>query len=235
MKAIYSLSVFILIMAVSLDIYAVEPDSSHKQFQAYEFNLQIIERLAKLEEGQRSIIVEMRTRFEAIEKRFEVIDQRFEVVYKRFEVIDQRFEAVLREMDKRFEAVEAKIDAVHKRIDAVHKRIDAVHKRIDDVDKRIDSVNKRMDQMNTYFLTMTGTFVSVVIAIIGFGVWDRKTILVKAKEETELLVKNYHDHHHKESPAFNAQEKYQQIIDIMKKLSENIPEMRSMMQTANLL
>ena len=228
MKAIYSLSVFILIMAVSLDIYAVEPDSSHKQFQAYEFNLQIIERLAKLEEGQRSIIVEMRTRFEAIEKRFEVIDQRFEVVYKRFEVIDQRFEAVLREMDKRFEAVEAKIDAVHKRIDAVHKRID-------DVDKRIDSVNKRMDQMNTYFLTMTGTFVSVVIAIIGFGVWDRKTILVKAKEETELLVKNYHDHHHKESPAFNAQEKYQQIIDIMKKLSENIPEMRSMMQTANLL
>ena len=41
---------------------------------------EIIERLTRLEEGQKSILREMDKRFEAIDKRFEAIDKRFETI-----------------------------------------------------------------------------------------------------------------------------------------------------------
>jgi len=59
---------------------------------------EIIERLTRLEEGQKSILREMDKRFEAIDRRFETIDKRFEAIDRRFETIDKRFEAI----DRRF-------------------------------------------------------------------------------------------------------------------------------------
>ena len=53
---------------------------------------EIIERLTRLEEGQKSILREMDKRFEAMDKRFEAIDRRFETIDKRFEAIDRRFD-----------------------------------------------------------------------------------------------------------------------------------------------
>jgi DNA repair exonuclease SbcCD ATPase subunit len=46
---------------------------------------EIIERLTRLEEGQKSILREMNKRFEDINKRFEDINKRFEDINKRFD------------------------------------------------------------------------------------------------------------------------------------------------------
>jgi len=61
---------------------------------------EIIERLTRLEEGQKSILREMDKRFEAIDRRFETIDKRFEAIDRRFETIDKRFEAIDRRFDQ---------------------------------------------------------------------------------------------------------------------------------------
>ena len=53
---------------------------------------EIIERLTRLEEGQKSILREMDKRFEAMDKRFEAVNKRFESIDKRFEAIDRRFD-----------------------------------------------------------------------------------------------------------------------------------------------
>ena len=53
---------------------------------------EIIERLTRLEEGQKSILREMDKRFEAMDKRFEAINKRFESIDKRFEAMDRRFD-----------------------------------------------------------------------------------------------------------------------------------------------
>jgi DNA repair exonuclease SbcCD ATPase subunit len=53
---------------------------------------EIIERLTRLEEGQKSILREMNQRFEDINKRFEDMNQRFEDINKRFEDINKRFD-----------------------------------------------------------------------------------------------------------------------------------------------
>ena len=57
----------------------------------HQTSLNLVDRLARLEEGQKSIKVEMRTRFESIEKRFELLEMLFE---KRFESIDKRIDAL---------------------------------------------------------------------------------------------------------------------------------------------
>jgi septation ring formation regulator EzrA len=80
-------------------VYAIEkaPRISDKE---------IIERLTRLEEGQKAILREMDKRFEFMDKRFESIDKRFESMDKRFESIDKRFES----MDKRFESIDKRFD-----------------------------------------------------------------------------------------------------------------------------
>jgi DNA repair exonuclease SbcCD ATPase subunit len=72
--------------------------------QAYETappisDREIVERLTRLEEGQKAIIREMDQRFESIDKRFESIDKRFESIDNRFDSIDNRFQ----EINARFE------------------------------------------------------------------------------------------------------------------------------------
>jgi len=75
--------------------------------------------------------------------------------------------------------------------------------------------------------------VSLFLAMIGFTIWDRKTMLVKAREESEKLYNNLQQEERLNIKRNN--EKIQQVIDIMKKMSEKIPEMKNIMQTANLL
>ena len=51
---------------------------------------EIVERLTKLEEGQRALRAEMNRRFEDINKRFEDMNKRFEDINKRFDLLNKR-------------------------------------------------------------------------------------------------------------------------------------------------
>ena len=187
-------------------VLAVEPKHPNNQDQYYQYNINIIERLARIEEGQKAIISEMNVRFEAVLKE-----------------MDTRFEAILKEMQTRFEAVDKRFEAVDKRFESLIREMNA----------RFEGVDKRIDQLGTYFMAIIGTFVSIFLAMIGFAIWDRKTMLVKAREESEKLYNNLQQEERLNIKRNN--DRIQQVIDIMKKMSEQIPEMKNMMQTANLL
>ena len=71
---------------------------------------EIVERLTKLEEGQRALRAEMNRRFEDINKRFEDMNKRFEDMNKRFEDMNERFE----DINERFDLLNKRIsDLVH--------------------------------------------------------------------------------------------------------------------------
>ena len=59
-----------------------------------------------------------------------------------------------------------------------------VDKRFEQVDKRFEQVDKRFEQLMTFLWMLVGIFTSLVVAVIGFAYWDRRTIIRKAKEET---------------------------------------------------
>ena len=132
---------------------------------------EIIERLTRLEEGQKSILREMDKRFEAIDKRFEAIDRRFEAIDKRFEAIDRRFEAI----DKRFEAIDRRFEAMDRRFEAI--------------DRRFEAIDKRFDQLNNLIIGIIGAFSAIVAVTIGFAIWDRRSMIRPFEDKVEELRK----------------------------------------------
>ncbi len=57
-------------------------------------DLEIVERLARLEAGQQAIIREIDKRFEAIDKRFEVMDKRFDAMDRKIDLLAGIFTAM---------------------------------------------------------------------------------------------------------------------------------------------
>ena len=66
----------------------------------------------------------------------------------------------------------------------IDKRFEQIDKRFEQVDKRFEQVDKRFEQMMDFLKILSAIFTSLVIAVIGFAYWDRRTIIKKAKEET---------------------------------------------------
>jgi len=189
-----------------------------------------VERLARLEEAQKAIIVEMRTGQKAIivemRTRFEAVDKRFETIDKRFETIDKRFDSLIREMSQRFEAM----------------------------DKRISLLENQISNLGAYIFAMF----AAIIALLAYVIWDRKTAFDKAFAESlknieqmfQLHIEQFHpvepvvpqeetfnekskphpEHRNNESFSIpeNIQNKFRDIINFM----NQFPEMRPIMNAA---
>ncbi len=100
-------------------------------------------------------------------ERLEQIDERFELVDRRFEQIDKRFEQV----DKRFEQVDKRISELR---EDMNNRFSELR----------DDMNKRFEQLFTFLWIITGIFTTLVVAVFGFAWWDRKTVIMRAKQES---------------------------------------------------
>jgi predicted nuclease with TOPRIM domain len=99
----------ILIFALCMKCFILINGAGYaKDLSFHERYLEDIQRLARLEEGQKVIIAQ----FEAVDKRFEAVDKRFEAVDKRFEAVDKRFDSLIREMNQRFEALDKRIELI---------------------------------------------------------------------------------------------------------------------------
>jgi uncharacterized protein (DUF3084 family) len=121
------------------------------------------------------------------------VDKRFEQVDKRFEQVDKRFEELREDMNKRFEQV----------------------------DKRFEQVDKRFDQMMTFLWILAGIFTALVVAVIGFAYWDRRTIIRRAKEEAIEEMKR---------EGFSRS-----ILEVLKEISPDIPRLEEALRRHNLL
>ena len=110
------------------------------------YEIELRERMVRVEEELKHQRDLMRQGFEQVEKRLEQIDKRFEQIDKRFEQVDKRFEQV----DKRFEQVD--------------KHFEQVDKRFEQVDQRFDEMIKRSDR---HFLWLIGFITSISGLIIA--------------------------------------------------------------------
>nr|VFK67018.1 MAG: hypothetical protein BECKUNK1418G_GA0071005_11227 [Candidatus Kentron sp. UNK]VFK72462.1 MAG: hypothetical protein BECKUNK1418H_GA0071006_11167 [Candidatus Kentron sp. UNK] len=74
------------------------------------YEIELRERMVRVEEELRHQRELMKQGFELMEKRFEAVDKRFEAVDKRFEAMNKRFESMERRMDDRFHTLTKRID-----------------------------------------------------------------------------------------------------------------------------
>jgi len=107
------------------------------------------------------------------------------------------------------------------KMEEIDKRFEQIDKRFDQVDKRFDDVNNRFEDMFHFFYILAGIFTSLVVVVIGFAYWDRRTMIREAKRE-----------------AIEFMEKegiLRRILDALKELSREDTKLADALRRFNLL
>ncbi|CAN2042484.1 conserved hypothetical protein [Candidatus Magnetomoraceae bacterium gMMP-15] len=89
--------------------------------------------------------------------------------------------------------LQVKMEEIDKRFDQVDKRFDQVDIRFEelreDMNKRFEQFDKRFEDMLNFLYILAGIFSTMVVGVIGFAYWDRRTILYKSREEVREITK----------------------------------------------
>ncbi len=101
------------------------------------------------------------------------------------------------------------------------KRFEQVDKRFEDMDKRFEDVNKRFDEIINFLWILTAIFTTLTATVIGFAYWDRRTIIKKSRDEA--------------IEAIERQGKLRDLINALRELAAQKPELRRVLKQFNLL
>lgn len=118
------------------------------------------------------IIYYIDKRIDAIDKRIDDIDKRMDALDKRMDALDRRVDALQAHVDKQADSLRGYID----------KRIEDLR---EDMNARFEQVDKRFEQMTKFLWILTTVFSGLVVAVIAFALWDRRTMLKEAKRQIE--------------------------------------------------
>ena len=93
--------------------------------------------------------------------------------------------------------------------------------KIGEIDKRFEQIDKRFKQMMDFLKILSAIFTTLVIAVIGFAYWDRRTIIKKAKEETIAEIEK--------------EGRLRDLIMALRELAKRHPELAELLKQFNLL
>ena len=188
---------------------------------------EIIERLTRLEEGQRSIQKQMQMtreqtgeRFTAMEKR---VDQRFVAMEER---MDQRFTAMEKRMDQRFVAMEERMD---QRFAAMEKHMDLMG---DQTGQQISSLEKRVDDRLDAQWNLTLILIAAIFGLIGFVVWDRKTAFKPLEKRFTRIADTIERDLEPESPEGS---RFARLMNVLRELAPDDPRLANALRRHSLL
>ncbi len=104
-------------------------------------------------------------------------EQRVESLRKemntRFEAMDTRFKALETKMDTRFEAMDTRFEALETKMDT-----------------RFNSQQQQIDDLKTMFFWGFGIMITLMIFMMGYMIWDRRTAMNPVREKvTDMEAK----------------------------------------------
>jgi len=122
--------------------------------------------------------------------------------------IETTLQVFMQQTDKRFESMQNQMD----------KRFEQVDKRLESMQNQVD---KRFEQLTSFLWMIVSIFTTLVVAILGFAIWDRRTIISRAKEEALEAVR--------------AESKLDDILKAMRRISEVDSNWKTVLSQLNLL
>lgn len=128
-----------------------------------------------------------------LDERLNQIDKRFEQIDKRFEMVDKRIEELREDMNKRFEQSDKRMEELR------------------------EDMNKRFEQLMNFLWMLSAIFTSLVLAVITFALWDRRTMLKHARDEME------------------KEGRLSDLIRAMRKVAEKNSDVAAALKSVNLL
>ncbi|MBF0537348.1 MAG: hypothetical protein HQL03_03740 [Nitrospirae bacterium] len=120
-----------------------------------------------------------RDRIIRIEEGLKATNQRLEDAIK---AINQRFDTTNQKIDDGLKATNQRLEDA---IKAINQRFDAVNQRFDAINQRFNDINNRIDDLRGVMYIMISVTVSGMIFIVGFALWDRRTILAPLARTTK--------------------------------------------------
>ena len=115
--------------------------------------------------------------------------------------------------ESRLIRLETKVDAINDRLDGIEKRMDRLDKRLDRIEQRMDRLDQRMDRfeqsfradiarledslrtdmnsqferLNNLLIGLCSIFGLLVVALFGFVLWDRRSMLRPLESDMRRL------------------------------------------------
>jgi len=108
----------------------------------------------------------------------EEILKKLNKIEQKIQTIEQNQRLMKQEMKLRFEAIDKRFEAIDKRFEMMNENI---NKRFEAIDKRFEDMNRRFETLTNFILALTAG----IFGLIGFMMWDRRTVVEKAKREME--------------------------------------------------
>ena len=123
----------------------------------------------------------------------------------RFEQVDQHFEQV----DKRFEELRADMNA---RFEQVDKRFEELHI---DTNQRFEELRTdtslRFEEQQSFLQMIVAAFAGLVAVVIGFALWDRRTMIKAARQELQAKLEQYSVQREQQIVERAVEESYERI------------------------
>ena len=110
-------------------------------------------------------------------------------------------------------------EAIQRELD---KRFGLVDKRFEQVDKRFEQMQAQMNTTNEYIL---GLLVGI-FGLIGFMMWDRRTVSEKVKRETLEVVKSFDEKLSKKADK----ELFEKIVEVIERIAKDDKEAQEILK-----
>jgi len=114
-------------------------------------------------------------------------------------------------------------DDIKMLVELIKANQESTDKRFDDMNKRFDDSNKRFDDVNSRFEeahNLSMAIIAGVFGLIGFSLWDRRTMMSRTKEETIAIIEKELS----QKADRSTLEKVVSIIEDMAKKDESVRE-----------
>ncbi|MBF0202295.1 MAG: hypothetical protein HQK66_13490 [Desulfamplus sp.] len=132
---------------------------------------EIVESLAEIKEGQRALNKRIDDLISSMDRRFQEMSRSF----------DKRLEDMSRSSDKRFEAMDRRFEEMNNSFD---KRLEEMNR---SSDKRFEAMDRRFEEMHSTMLTLYTSTMALVIALIGYLIWDRRSVHKPLKRKVDMI------------------------------------------------
>jgi len=181
---------------------------------------------------QNNIIKVMEANNKNLETKIDAVETKVEATNQRIDSLKTNLETKIDSTNKRIDSLKAnletKIDATNQRIDLLKTSLetqikatnDNLETQIKSVDIKVENTNQRIDDLYNVLVVLMGG----IFALIGFIMWDRRTMIEKTKSEIANHTKEY----------YTEKNTTKEILEILREYAKKDKDLENILSKHNL-
>ena len=178
---------------------------------------------------------EDRDRLVRIEEKLEAF---IDSTNQRFDDLHADMNARFEQVDKRFEELRADMNARFKQVDQRFAELRA------DINTRFKQVDKRFEEQQSFLQMIVAAFAGLVAVVIGFALWDRRTMIKAARQELQEKLEQYSVQREQQIVKRAVEESYERIearglprhfVTLLRERASHDPELSGELKNLGLL